>query len=63
MDTVTATSGLADLSVESVADADAMRLAFEWADACPEDRGYPHLIASFLSMLRAIETVQRGRRE
>ena len=48
--------------VESVADPEAMRLAFEWADQAPEDRGYPHLIAAFLSVVRACETVQRGRR-
>jgi hypothetical protein len=59
---VTVANGLPPTAVvESVADPEAMRLAFEWADRAPEDRGYPHLIASFLSMLHAIETVQRGR--
>jgi hypothetical protein len=60
MDLVTATSGLPPTAVvESVADPEAMRLAFEWADRCPEDRGYPHLIAAFLAVVRAVEQYQK----
>jgi hypothetical protein len=59
---VTVANGLPPTAVvESVADPEAMALAFEWADRCPEDRGYPHLIAAFLAVVRAIETVQRER--
>lgn len=54
--------GLADLfELAEGADDEALALAFEWADQRPEDRGYPHLIAAFLNVIRACEAVQRGR--
>jgi hypothetical protein len=64
MNTVTTPRhGLADLYVASAEATDReLKLAFAWADQKPEERGYPHLIAAFLAVVRACETVQ-GRRE
>ena len=60
--TTTPRHGLADLfDLAEHADDEALSLAFEWADAKPADRGYPHLIAAFLAVVRVCETVQRGR--